>query len=181
MQKIDAMKMAYNLMTKYGITCELILGNSKRFLGYATWNWDDNKGKYVPKSLELSTYLIALNNEDEVRNTILHEIAHLLTCGHHHDWVWKMKCREIGCDPKRLNTTANMAKGRYTGVCDKCGKDFSIYRKPKYFNQVHRQCGGRVMFSDSFQRNNNVFTQEQSDRVMSDSELLQSVEVKKSE
>jgi predicted SprT family Zn-dependent metalloprotease len=56
---------------------------------------------YNNKSIELSTKLVELNDEERVLKTILHEIAHALTEGHGHDRVWQSKLLEIGGDGKR--------------------------------------------------------------------------------
>jgi predicted SprT family Zn-dependent metalloprotease len=58
------------------------------------------------KEISLSRPLVELNPEDEVRDTILHEIAHALAweihkenCGH--DARWKAICERIGARPER--------------------------------------------------------------------------------
>lgn len=82
--------------------------------------------RYGRKVIGLSRYLVALNDEAEVTNTILHEIAHALVGpeNHGHGYVWKAKAREIGCDGQRCYDS-NMVvrpRGAYTGTCPKCGK-----------------------------------------------------------
>ena len=64
-----------------------------------------------------------LNDEKEVTNTILHEIAHALTPGHHHDRVWKAKAREIGCTGDRCYSgkTVTTPESRYIAICTGCG------------------------------------------------------------
>ena len=55
------------------------------------------------KTIELSASLTSANDEEEVFDTILHEIAHALVgCRHGHDWVWKQKAIELGCKPNRF-------------------------------------------------------------------------------
>jgi predicted SprT family Zn-dependent metalloprotease len=56
------------------------------------------------KLITLSRPLTFLNDETQVRDTILHEIAHALTPGAGHGDLWKRKCREIGADPNRCYT-----------------------------------------------------------------------------
>ena len=51
--------------------------------------------------ITLSRPLTFLNDEAQVRDTILHEIAHALTPGDGHGELWKRKCLEIGAEPKR--------------------------------------------------------------------------------
>jgi predicted SprT family Zn-dependent metalloprotease len=57
--------------------------------------------RYRAKLITLSRPLTFLNDEPQVRDTILHEIAHALTPGDGHGAKWKRKCVEIGANPKR--------------------------------------------------------------------------------
>ena len=81
--------------------------------------------------ISLSTKLIAVNDEDEVRDTILHEIAHaLVPATEHHGPVWKAKARELGC--REATTYADKAAvvpGKYTLTCPECGWSTSRHRK----------------------------------------------------
>lgn len=52
---------------------------------------------YKTKTIKISPTFVELNDDDEVMNTILHEIAHALTPRHHHNKFWKRKAIEIGC------------------------------------------------------------------------------------
>jgi predicted SprT family Zn-dependent metalloprotease len=54
--------------------------------------------------ITLSRQLTRLNNADQVRDTILHEIAHALTPGDNHGAKWKAMCRRIGAKPQRCYT-----------------------------------------------------------------------------
>lgn len=53
--------------------------------------------KYNPKEIHLNKKYALIEDETNVIDTIIHEIAHALTEGHNHDEVWKEKCRELGC------------------------------------------------------------------------------------
>lgn len=58
---------------------------------------------------------------DEVRNTILHEIAHALVGPeHNHDAVWKARARAIGCTGERCHDV-EFALPRYIVSCPRCG------------------------------------------------------------
>mgnify|MGYP006434589919 FL=1 len=101
------------------------------------------------RCIKLSRYLVALNGETEVRQTMLHEIAHALVgCGHGHDAVWRRKALELGCDGKRLNTTSEMPKGRYQATC--CEKTYSLHRRGKRFNDYRcPKCRTSLRFKDT--------------------------------
>lgn len=77
---------------------------------------------YTSKIISLSAPLVELNEFKEVRNTILHEIAHaLVEPKHGHDHVWKRKALEIGCDGSRCyDSTVVKPKKKYRGECKNC-------------------------------------------------------------
>ncbi|MFT3788465.1 MAG: SprT-like domain-containing protein [Tepidisphaeraceae bacterium] len=60
------------------------------------------------KQISLSWKLTLLNSEGEVRDTILHEIAHALTPGDGHGAKWKAACVRIGAKPVRCYTDATV-------------------------------------------------------------------------
>jgi predicted SprT family Zn-dependent metalloprotease len=105
----------------------------------AGWTFRFNRCKqalglcvYQRRTIELSIYLVERDNPlEEIRDTILHEIAHALVGPRHgHDKVWKRKCLEIGARPLRCGL-ADMPPGRWQASCGGCGKRFHRYRKPK--------------------------------------------------
>ena len=78
------------------------------------------------KVITLSRPLTFLNEEAQVRDTILHEIAHALTSGDGHGARWKAKCREIGADPKRTYTDEEVVSpprrvAPFEIGCERCG------------------------------------------------------------
>jgi predicted SprT family Zn-dependent metalloprotease len=109
---------------------------SKRRLG--TCNYD-------LKLITLSQPLTELNPETIIRNTILHEIAHVIA-GYEarHGKLWKMIAQSVGARPERCTNadSVQLPKGRYIGVCPDCGAEFSLYRKSKILTQgaVHIPC-----------------------------------------
>jgi hypothetical protein len=74
---------------------------------------------FTLKKISLSKHLVVLNDETQVRNTILHEIAHALVgYKHGHDAVWRAKAIEIGCDGSRCYTSeVTKPQPRYIGTC----------------------------------------------------------------
>ena len=88
--------------------------------GLVGWSFHFNRCKtslglcvYHRRIIELSIYLVERDNSaEEIRDTILHEIAHALVGARHgHDRVWKRKCVEIGARPMRCGH-ADMPPGR---------------------------------------------------------------------
>jgi hypothetical protein len=69
------------------------------------WSYRINKRKcgggvckYRSKIIEVSHYYINNPNitKKDIKNTIIHEIAHALTRGHGHDNVWMKKFKSMG-------------------------------------------------------------------------------------
>jgi predicted SprT family Zn-dependent metalloprotease len=96
-----------------------------------------------PGRIELSVHFAARNAE-EVRDTLLHEIAHALVGpGHGHDEIWKAKCRAIGAKPEACyGEETDMPRGRWRAACPGCGTEFDRHRKPSRLNGWFcRPCG----------------------------------------
>lgn len=78
-------------------------------------------------------------NEKKMRNTILHEIAHVLTPGHQHGKKWKSVALKIGCDGK-ICGEMDLPDPKYIVTCkNKCFTN-SYYRKPKVENKICPKC-----------------------------------------
>jgi len=112
-----------------------------------TWRFKFARGKsllgncnYGLKRITLSKYFVYLNEWNEVKDVILHEIAHALVGpGHGHNHVWRNKCREIGARPERINYRANVPEGNVIAVCPVCGMTFRRYRMP-HRDWYHTRC-----------------------------------------
>ena len=70
---------------------------------------------YRDKTIYLSWLLVQHSHENEVKDTILHEIAHAHTKGHKHDHVWVAKAKEIGCTGIRCYSS-NTKPGTHSGM-----------------------------------------------------------------
>ncbi|EAP98589.1 phage-related protein [Janibacter sp. HTCC2649] len=87
--------------------------------------------RFAGRTISLSAPLTRLHDEVEVRDTILHEIAHALVGpSHGHDDVWRAKAMAIGCSGERtLSTSAPSVEGPWRGECPQ-GHAYSRHRRP---------------------------------------------------
>jgi hypothetical protein len=127
MELIKAKELALELMKFHGLTekgWRFEFDNAKRRFGVC---------RYRTKTIGLSKHLVSLNEVARVKNTILHEIAHALTPGHHHDFVWRTKAIEIGCDGNRCYSSDEVERpqGNFIAVCVGCGHEHYKFRTPK--------------------------------------------------
>lgn len=92
------------------------------------------KCDFNTKKISLSKNFIPLNTDLEVRDTILHEIAHAL-CGPKvgHGKQWKEKMVELGANPRRCFSAEEvvMPKMKYTVTCPQCNTTVQRSRKTK--------------------------------------------------
>lgn len=76
---------------------------------------------YQTKTITLSEYMIETASEQDVRNVLLHEIAHALVGSRHgHDDVWRAKALEIGCDGCTYHGLGHFAEPLWSLECP-CG------------------------------------------------------------
>jgi predicted SprT family Zn-dependent metalloprotease len=123
-----AESLTYQLMSQHGL-----------FLENWSFRWDNAKtrcGQCLThqRVIQLSKSFVELNPEAEVKDTILHEIAHALVGpGHCHDRVWRLKAIEVGARPERcVSDKVALAPGKWVGVCIGCNLEIPRHRKPKY-------------------------------------------------
>jgi len=87
---------------------------------------------FTHKRISLSKHVVLLNDENIIRNTILHEIAHALVGRNHgHDSIWRQKALEIGCDGNRLCGNSVRVEGKYKAECGSCGRIIFTHRIKK--------------------------------------------------
>lgn len=135
MTQNDARQVAHSLMTEHGLIEK-------------GWRFDFNTSKrnfglcyYGRKMIYLSKNLMLLTTDHAQVDTILHEIAHALTPGHHHNAVWRSMCIKIGGNGKRCAplidrsnpeaATNAPAIFKYTLKCPVCDHKKYISRNPK--------------------------------------------------
>ena len=108
------------------------ISNHKGNLGYCN---------YTEKTLSISITNIWVNPWSQVKNTILHEIAHALA-SKKGDWghgdVWRQIAISIGCDGHRCSPMP--APKKYIGICGNCGTTFGRNRQTKNLHACARCC-----------------------------------------
>jgi predicted SprT family Zn-dependent metalloprotease len=132
---IEVVALAHQLMEEHGLieagwTFEL--AKDKTTVGWC---------RHEDKRIELSIEYIKETPMEELKDTILHEIAHALVgvervwTGRrwqydHHGYKWQAKCVEIGAKPMRLagESAQNTAKPNYVMECPTCGRTWERYR-----------------------------------------------------
>ena len=123
MDLLKARELAHNLMKQHGLELwNFEFNNAKRRFGIC---------RHSLRRIGLSRNLVLLNTKKRVTNTILHEIAHALVGPRNgHNWVWREKAIEIGCDGKRCYTTQDtkIVKRTLIAKCHNCGKEYGRFR-----------------------------------------------------
>lgn len=146
-QPVDAKLMAWSLLQRHGLAgWRFQFDHARRRFGSC---------RPHARVITLSKPLTLLNSESEVRDTLLHEIAHALTPGDGHGRRWKEKCVEIGAVPKRCYSESDVAApprplARYSLGCPACGWWVPRRRRTagKY---ICRKCGGVVRLVERLQ------------------------------
>lgn len=93
--------------------------NSRNALGQTRFRrrWTAN-GEHIFGLICLSKPYVEILSEEEILDTILHEIAHALAGpGENHGNVWKMHARAIGARPERVAHGAPSLPGKWKGTC----------------------------------------------------------------
>lgn len=135
MNASNAASLARSLMIHHGI-------------GHWTFEFDRAKRRaglcrHYRQIISLSYHYVQANNQDEIRDTILHEIAHALVGPKQgHNAVWRAMCLTIGAKPERCCTNAIMPKGQWQAICNNCQRKFHRHRRPKYIHSIYcAKCG----------------------------------------
>jgi len=102
---------------------------------------------YRDQTISISFELARNGTDDEITDTLLHEIAHALVGKkHNHDAIWKAKARAIGCSGQRTHRM-QFAVPRYHVECtNRCfPRQPAQRRNPRL---VCRTCGGKLVYSN---------------------------------
>jgi SprT protein len=79
--------------------------------------------------ITISAPLTLLNNLEEVREVMLHEIAHATTTDPGHGRLWQAQARLLGCRPERCYHQVRQPPPPFVGTCPGCGAETTAYRR----------------------------------------------------
>ena len=135
-----ALKLAADLLRQHGLAGQgwtAALDDATRRAGACN---------YRKKTIFLTRLFVRAATEADVRDTILHEIAHALVgAQHHHDATWKAAARAIGCTANRCHTV-NFSPPKWLVSCPNgCLRD--VPRQSRRRRAVCRRCGERVTWT----------------------------------
>ena len=119
----QVLALARALMDEHGVgDWELTLDRARRRAGLTD---------HARHRISLSRALMELYDADEVRETVLHEIAHArVGAAHGHDAVWRAEAVRLGASGRRLvPREAPQVAGRWVGTCP-AGHTVSRLRRP---------------------------------------------------
>nr|WP_300339197.1 SprT-like domain-containing protein [Actinomyces sp.] len=140
MEICRVLALARQLMDEHGVgDWELGLDRARRRAGLT------DHGR---RRITLSRALMELYDADEVRETVLHEIAHARVGARHgHDAVWAAEARQIGATGRRLvSREAPSIAGRWVGTCP-AGHTVNRMRRPTVPVSCAR-CGRRFSLAN---------------------------------
>jgi predicted SprT family Zn-dependent metalloprotease len=142
----DARHLAFELMHRHGLFAQgwrFAFDHARRRFGCCN---------YTRKVISLSRPLTLLNAEAEVRDTLLHEIAHALCPPREgHGPRWRAKCREIGARPRRCYSDATVVSpprppAPYQYGCGRCEWWVERRRRVARVRYVCAKCRGPLTY-----------------------------------
>jgi predicted SprT family Zn-dependent metalloprotease len=119
----EARRLGWELLEEHGLRdWSFTFDQAKRRAGVC---------RYAKRQISLSAPLTRLHPVEEVRDTILHEVAHALVGPRHgHDAVWRATAVRIGCSGQRCTSAdAPAIEGAWVGTCPG-GHRVTRHRRP---------------------------------------------------
>ncbi len=100
---------------------------------------------YHDKKISIASDLARNASNADVRDTLLHEIAHALVGkNHNHDPIWQAKAKEIGCSGERTHQLS-FSPPRYHVTCENGCFTHTAERRSQRL--VCRTCHGKLIYS----------------------------------
>lgn len=131
----DAHNLANQKMAEYGLTDWTFRWQNRRKVCGSCY--------HTLKQITLSKPITAVNSEEHVLDTILHEIAHALAGPYAgHGPIWKAQAAAIGARPVACSGPEKgtvRPEGKWVGKCASCDEKIYAYRRPTG-THVHIAC-----------------------------------------
>ncbi len=120
----DALRLARQLLDEHGLNDWTVVADRAKVRAGVC--------RFGTRQIGLSRAVTEVHTDDEVRDTILHEIAHALVGpGHGHDAVWRRKARAIGSTGDTyVPRTAARVPGAWLGTCP-AGHELTRHKAPQ--------------------------------------------------
>ena len=103
--------------------------------------------KFSKKEITIAKAYAERQERMEIKNTILHEIAHALVGSQHgHSQIWRKKAKEIGCDASRCHHIV-FSKPKYVLTCYNRCFEVSRYRVNQSFmrSKICSKCNSNLL------------------------------------
>lgn len=139
-------ELAHHLMAEHDVAHVPLKFNSRttRRLGAVAYRRGDGQPVY----LELSTHMLRHVSWEQVTDTILHEIAHIIAgpkAGHGTEW--KRVAARIGATPQTCTKALPPEAYKYQAECTRCGHVTGFSRMTARWRMevfTHKGCGGHL-------------------------------------
>lgn len=118
-----------------------------------TFGWNRSRSRYgvcnySRTEISLSYHYVQVATQEQVTQTILHEISHIVAGpGTGHGIAWKKACLIVGAKPIRCGAYIENLPSLYRGTCPVCQGVFKANRRLKNMSQrlcCKRGCTARV-------------------------------------
>jgi predicted SprT family Zn-dependent metalloprotease len=130
-----------SLLAKHGLLekgWRFKLANGKRLMGECI---------YGRNEIRISRWLITMGTDEEILDTLRHEVAHAVVGpGHHHGLKWKLVARQLGAKPEAcVSEVSYTVPHKYEVLCGCCHKVVQKRHRranmAKMHRRYHRSCG----------------------------------------
>lgn len=136
--------------------------------GYCRYKKDFYSGEMRPWKIDLSDKLFRNEGYDhsKVERTLIHEMVHAFLVHKYneggHTARFQRMMTDITGERKNhrchnYNTEGLRRKKKYFLVCERCGSEHGMARRPKYPTYKHRGCGGKMTLKGSEPKSIKIF------------------------
>ncbi len=152
MKLTEAATLARKLMNEHGLAhVPFSFNRRKRSLGVCQFKGPYKNREYKVMGIALSDKWVPYLSESEVRDTVLHEIAHALVgFAAGHNYKWKAMARKVGANPTRtaeavpdeVRARVGEVHAKYRSTCGGCGQVYYFHRMTRGWMEGRKVCAG---------------------------------------